>query len=122
MYTKKGMFFKLAHELAGLGGDTAFYKAETESQIARPLSDSVVSSLAIFDKYLTSSLTLCSLFRLAFVLVFYGDCQENRPCFLTDSSWVGPYLSVPSRLLDSAHEMAVSSVFMASPFCPSSIL
>ena len=48
MYTKKGIFFKLAHELAGLGGDTAFYKAETESQIARPLSNSVVGLLNRF--------------------------------------------------------------------------
>ncbi|KAF8880024.1 surface antigen-domain-containing protein [Infundibulicybe gibba] len=42
----KGIYMKLFQEVAGLGGDASFYKAEAESQISRPIFDGVTLSLA----------------------------------------------------------------------------
>ena len=39
----KGSYVKLSHELAGLGGDANFYKAEGAAQLARRLIPGVVS-------------------------------------------------------------------------------
>jgi outer membrane protein assembly factor BamA len=40
----KGVYAKLYHEFAGLGGDASFYKAEAEGQVSRPVYNGVVSS------------------------------------------------------------------------------
>ncbi|EDR02029.1 uncharacterized protein LACBIDRAFT_186162 [Laccaria bicolor S238N-H82] len=46
MMAKKGVYAKLYHEFAGLGGDASFYKAEAEGQVSRPVSNGVSISLA----------------------------------------------------------------------------
>jgi outer membrane protein insertion porin family len=38
----RGEFLKFSHELAGLGGDASFYKAEAETQFSRPLLPGIV--------------------------------------------------------------------------------
>ncbi|KAG8853694.1 hypothetical protein FRB91_004527 [Serendipita sp. 411] len=43
---RRGMYFKLNHELAGIGGDTSFAKIETESQASRQLFKGLHVSLA----------------------------------------------------------------------------
>jgi outer membrane protein assembly factor BamA len=40
--TTQGLYTKLFQELAGLGGDASFYKAEAECQISRPLVPGIV--------------------------------------------------------------------------------
>lgn len=42
----RGMYLKLAQELAGIGGDTAFAKAEGEAQISRKILDGLHISFA----------------------------------------------------------------------------
>ncbi|KAG7447227.1 mitochondrial protein [Guyanagaster necrorhizus] len=43
----RGMYGKIYQELAGLGGDASFYKAEVESQLSRPLLPGVSGSVAL---------------------------------------------------------------------------
>ena len=43
MMANKGVYAKLYHEFAGLGGDASFYKAEAEGQVSRPVYNGVVS-------------------------------------------------------------------------------
>ncbi|PBK71716.1 mitochondrial protein [Armillaria solidipes] len=43
----RGMYGKIYQELAGLGGDASFYKAEAESQLSRPLLPGVSGSIAL---------------------------------------------------------------------------
>jgi len=43
---KRGLYTRLFQELAGLGGDAAFYKAEAEGQLSRPLIPGVTVSFA----------------------------------------------------------------------------
>lgn len=40
-----GSYNKITHELAGLGGDASFYKAEAESQLSRQVLQGLVSCL-----------------------------------------------------------------------------
>lgn len=39
----RGFFFKIHHEIAGLGGDASFYKSEAQGQVSRPLFPHIVS-------------------------------------------------------------------------------
>ena len=41
----RGWYSKFFHEFAGLGGDTSFYKAEAQGQLARSLLPGVVRAL-----------------------------------------------------------------------------
>lgn len=41
----RGSYTKLSHELAGLGGDTSFYKTEAHAQLSRPMLSGVVRAL-----------------------------------------------------------------------------
>lgn len=41
----KGAYNKVTHELAGLGGDASFYKAEAESQLSRQVLPGLVRSM-----------------------------------------------------------------------------
>ena len=43
----RGSYVKLSHELAGLGGDARFYKAEGAGQLARRLLPGVVSGFVL---------------------------------------------------------------------------
>lgn len=42
----RGAYFRLSQELAGLGGDASFYKAETETQFSRKIIPNISLSLA----------------------------------------------------------------------------
>jgi outer membrane protein insertion porin family len=39
----EGFYLRLSQELAGLGGDASFYKAESETQFSRKILPSIVS-------------------------------------------------------------------------------
>lgn len=41
--TRRGFYTKVLQEMAGFGGDAAFYKAEGEAQLSRPVGSGVVS-------------------------------------------------------------------------------
>ena len=43
LFGTRGSYLKFSQELAGLGGDAAFYKTEGSAQLARPLVPGVVS-------------------------------------------------------------------------------
>lgn len=40
----RGSYLKLSQELAGLGGDASFYKADSETQFSRKIFSNVVSN------------------------------------------------------------------------------
>ena len=40
----KGEYVKLSHELAGIGGDASFYKAQSETVISRKITSNAVRS------------------------------------------------------------------------------
>lgn len=46
----RGAYAKFFHELAGAGGDTSFYKAEAQGQLARSLFSGVVSCPGSLDR------------------------------------------------------------------------
>lgn len=54
----RGMYGKIYQELAGLGGDASFYKAEAESQLSRPLLPGVVSITSFPEGYVELALSL----------------------------------------------------------------
>ena len=43
LFGTRGLYLRLFQELAGLGGDTSFYKTEGAAHLARPLIPGVVS-------------------------------------------------------------------------------
>lgn len=54
----RGMYGKIYQELAGLGGDASFYKAEAESQLSRPLLSGIVSITSFPKGYAELALPL----------------------------------------------------------------
>ncbi len=103
----RGFYFRFYHELAGaginipvsaptpdrpaattrlgLGGDASFYKAETEAQISRPISQGIVS-LSVLS--LLAKLNLLSLSRWPCDPVYYWAFKENPRCSLIASKSV----------------------------------
>ena len=57
----KGIYAKLYHGFAGLGGDASFYKVEADGQVSRPVYNGVVSS------FLGSSLSRSDAFLVDFL-------------------------------------------------------
>ena len=45
LFGTRGVYLKVFQELAGLGGDTSFYKTESSAQLARPVLSGLVSNV-----------------------------------------------------------------------------
>lgn len=76
----KGEYLKLSHELAGIGGDASFYKAQSDTVISRKITSNAV--------------------RYSFHLSFCGEVLISiLPVFIFFDSGRSPVEFAPSRLL-----------------------